>query len=149
MTAPFRVSHGVSSGKSQPSKRKAATFWFVPIAAYVDHALRGSDWVAEYKRLKETTETKESKCGPKFPLKLLAMLHAVEETGLADIIRFQPHGRAFRLPSIRQRTLQVPERLRFFCTTAQSVWVFAIEGYRSRSERVLPRTVFARSSGFS
>jgi HSF-type DNA-binding len=64
-------------------------------AVYNDHAERDDDWV-EQERLERGAEaTTTTGAKKKFPLQLHLMLESVHESGLASIVRWLPHGRAF------------------------------------------------------
>jgi HSF-type DNA-binding len=75
---------------------------------YRDYSDKDVAWVEELKGTSEyempmrSLGTKE-----RFPIKLHAMLEQAESTGFTDVIRFQPHGRAFKVCDKKRFTIEI------------------------------------------
>jgi hypothetical protein len=65
---------------------------------YVDYSTKSSEWVEDQRR-QQSLKTRRTSIAPKgsFPMKLYHMLEHLEAAGFANIISFQPHGRAIRI----------------------------------------------------
>jgi HSF-type DNA-binding len=75
---------------------------------YHDFSDKGEKWVEELKRTSEyEMPMRPPGAKERFPIKLHAMLEQAECTGFTDVIRFQPHGRAFKVCDKKRFTIEI------------------------------------------
>jgi hypothetical protein len=75
---------------------------------YRDYSDKDVDWVEGQKRTSEYDKpTRSPGAKERFPIKLHAMLEQAECTGFTDVIRFQPHGRAFKVCDKKRFTIEI------------------------------------------
>jgi hypothetical protein len=78
---------------------------------YRDYSDKDVDWVEGQKRTSEyEMPMRPPGVKERFPVKLHAMLKQADCTGFTDVIRFQPHGRAFKVCDKKRFTIEILPR---------------------------------------